>query len=169
MTKAREIIDTALGIEMGKTKRIQECASWARGEFDKAGIGLPEVVSTLQERLADIEKAGSLEAYEAARKERSRGPRPHAALEALMLQDTIKFLEDLADTLDRWARESRFGGWSTHHVDANRREADSCRRKAAELRHAIRSNEQPFPEGAMKPGPLVCIASGVGRSTFAKQ
>jgi hypothetical protein len=51
-----------------------------------------------------------------------------------MVQQTIDFLEQLADTLDGWAEESRRGGWSTHQVVANRREANNCRRKAAELK-----------------------------------
>lgn len=54
------------------------------------------------------------------------------------IQIIYNFLMTLADTLDGWAQESRRGGWSTHQVDANRREADNCRRKAAELKHAYR-------------------------------
>lgn len=50
------------------------------------------------------------------------------------LLETVEFLMDLADRLDKWAEESRTGGWSTHQVDRNREEANSCRRKAAELR-----------------------------------
>jgi len=50
------------------------------------------------------------------------------------LTSTIAFLDDLADTLDRWADETRAGGWSTHQCEANRNEANRCRRKAAELR-----------------------------------
>jgi len=54
-----------------------------------------------------------------------------------ILQDTIKFLDDAADTLDAWARESQSGGWSTHQVAANRKLADDHRRKASELRKAV--------------------------------
>jgi hypothetical protein len=52
--------------------------------------------------------------------------------------DTVLFLEALADRLDRWAAESRAGGWSTHQVEANIRTADECRREAAKLRNAIK-------------------------------
>lgn len=51
---------------------------------------------------------------------------------------TVYFLEELANTLDGWARQSEGGGWSTHQVEANRREANECRRRAAELKRSIR-------------------------------
>jgi hypothetical protein len=46
----------------------------------------------------------------------------------------IKFLEDLANTLDDWAKQTMSGGWSTHQVEDNRRQADNVRREAAALR-----------------------------------
>jgi hypothetical protein len=48
-----------------------------------------------------------------------------------------QFLDDLANTLDRWADASLTGGWSTHQVDSNRAQANECRRKAAQLRAAV--------------------------------
>lgn len=51
--------------------------------------------------------------------------------------ETADFLASLADTLDRWANESRSGGWSTHQVDANQDEANNCRRMAAKVRKVI--------------------------------
>ena len=50
---------------------------------------------------------------------------------------TISFLESLADRLDRWASESRYGGWSTHQVSANESAANDCRRMASVLRAAL--------------------------------
>lgn len=46
------------------------------------------------------------------------------------------FLEALADRLDRWAQESKDGGWSTHQVSANTSAANDCRRIAATLKSA---------------------------------
>lgn len=51
-----------------------------------------------------------------------------------VVSETIAFLNNLADTLDKWASESQSGGWSTHQVKANREQADACRRQAAKLR-----------------------------------
>lgn len=51
-----------------------------------------------------------------------------------MSLEMIKFLEEMAETLDQWARDSTVGGWSTHQVAANRHEADKCYLKARELR-----------------------------------
>jgi hypothetical protein len=51
----------------------------------------------------------------------------------------VDFLENLADTLEGWAKESLEGGWSTHQVQANRAEADRCRRKAAQLKREMRN------------------------------
>lgn len=50
------------------------------------------------------------------------------------MDDAIKYLETLANTLDEWAQQSLTGGWSTHQVKANREEANNCRRQAAKLR-----------------------------------
>lgn len=47
--------------------------------------------------------------------------------------DTIEFLLSLANRLDRWAYESRSGGWSTHQIEANQAAANDCRRQAANL------------------------------------
>lgn len=55
-------------------------------------------------------------------------------MDITLLNNTIHFLDDLADTLDNWARSSRLGGWSTHQVDANMAKANDCRRQAAALR-----------------------------------
>lgn len=44
------------------------------------------------------------------------------------------YLEDLADTHDKMAEESEYGGWSTHQVGQNRSIANDLRRKASELR-----------------------------------
>jgi hypothetical protein len=43
----------------------------------------------------------------------------------------------LADKLDRWATESREGGWSTHQVEENRSTAIDCRRYAASILAAL--------------------------------
>lgn len=48
----------------------------------------------------------------------------------------VVFLRNLAETLDGWATESRSGGWSTHQVDANRRNAGYCRQHADALERA---------------------------------
>jgi hypothetical protein len=56
------------------------------------------------------------------------------AIHDLELSTTIEFLDELANTLDRWADESGAGGWSTHQCEANRNEANRCRREAAKLR-----------------------------------
>lgn len=50
---------------------------------------------------------------------------------------------DMANTLDRWANESRSGGWSTHQVQPNMKAADDCRRRAAKLRDASCSIDMP--------------------------
>lgn len=50
------------------------------------------------------------------------------------VQETIDFLNELANRLENWANESRTGGWSTHQVDANRKAADDCRREAARVK-----------------------------------
>lgn len=51
-----------------------------------------------------------------------------------VLVNAVVFLEDLANRLDRWADETRIGGWSTHQVKANQDAANDCRRQAAKLR-----------------------------------
>jgi hypothetical protein len=55
------------------------------------------------------------------------------------IEATATFLEGHADILDRWADESKSGGWSTHQVKANREGANDCRRQAARLRAAWRA------------------------------
>jgi hypothetical protein len=45
----------------------------------------------------------------------------------------VQALRDEADLLDRWARESREGGWSTHQVDPMRRRAAEIRDLLADL------------------------------------
>lgn len=44
------------------------------------------------------------------------------------------FLESMADHLDKWAQESKDGGWSTHQVSQNISAANDCRRIAATLK-----------------------------------
>jgi hypothetical protein len=51
-------------------------------------------------------------------------------------EKALKVIRDTADQLDRWANESRSGGWSTHQVDPMRRKADELRRFAALAREA---------------------------------
>lgn len=53
------------------------------------------------------------------------------------------FMDRLANTLDEWAVQSRSGGWSTHQVDANAKEANECRRRAAQIRAAIAKATAP--------------------------
>lgn len=50
---------------------------------------------------------------------------------------SAEFLDKLANTLDGWAKQSRTGGWSTNHVEANIQAANDCRRRAAEIRIVI--------------------------------
>jgi hypothetical protein len=50
---------------------------------------------------------------------------------------TIHFLDELGNTLDGWADQTLGGGWSTHQVDANRAQANECRRQAATLRRML--------------------------------
>lgn len=51
-------------------------------------------------------------------------------------EKALGVIRDMADQLDRWANESRSGGWSTHQVDPMRRKADELRRFAALAREA---------------------------------
>lgn len=51
--------------------------------------------------------------------------------------DAAAYLSTVADQLDKWAHESKTGGWSTHQVVPNIALANSCRRMAARLRGAI--------------------------------
>lgn len=53
------------------------------------------------------------------------------------LEHCAKLFDTLAVKLDRWAAESRSGGWSTHQVDENRKTADDCRRYASQIREAL--------------------------------
>lgn len=53
------------------------------------------------------------------------------------MENAAKFLEDLGYTLDRWANESKVGGWSTHQVKSNITAAENCRQQASFLRQAI--------------------------------
>jgi hypothetical protein len=54
------------------------------------------------------------------------------------MSTTVEFLEELADRLDRWARESREHGYSTHQVQANIDAANECRRQASAARRSDR-------------------------------
>lgn len=58
-----------------------------------------------------------------------------ALADAMKLQE--QFLIGLSLTLDRWAKQSVDGAWSTHQVEPNRREADACRKIAADARTVI--------------------------------
>lgn len=53
------------------------------------------------------------------------------------IADAAAYLSTLAEQLDKWAEESRTGGWSTHQVTGNTAMADSCRRMADKLRRTI--------------------------------
>jgi hypothetical protein len=39
-------------------------------------------------------------------------------------QEAIEKLKEVAIQLDRWANESKSGGWSTHQVEPMRKKAD---------------------------------------------
>lgn len=58
------------------------------------------------------------------------------------MQTAREFLLNHADRLDRWAKESRDGGWSTHQVSANISAANDCRRIAALLK-SLQAGEKP--------------------------
>lgn len=58
------------------------------------------------------------------------------------LEHCAQLFDTLAQTMDRWAIESRQGGWSTHQVDENRKRADDCRRYAAQIRSALPSDQR---------------------------
>ena len=62
--------------------------------------------------------------------------------ETRAMVQAAQFLDDMADTLDMWARSSRDGGWSTHQIGANLRKAHECRREAAYLRMTV---DRPSP------------------------
>jgi hypothetical protein len=46
------------------------------------------------------------------------------------IERLTKALLDAANRCDRWAEESRRGGWSTHQIEANRELANDLRRAA---------------------------------------
>lgn len=50
------------------------------------------------------------------------------------LEQAILVIEGEANDLDEWVRQTKAGGWSTQHVDAMTKKADTLRRIAAELR-----------------------------------
>lgn len=52
-----------------------------------------------------------------------------------------EYLNGLAIILDEWAQQSRAGGWSTHQVEANISQAESCRRRAAQIITALVKSE----------------------------
>jgi len=54
---------------------------------------------------------------------------------------TCHFLNNMADTLDEWAEQSRAGSWSTHQVAANTKAAEDCRRQSAKLLQVIVQNK----------------------------
>ena len=53
------------------------------------------------------------------------------------LEHCAKLFDVLAVKLDRWAAESRSGGWSTHQVQPNLDAANDCRRYASQIRQAL--------------------------------
>lgn len=58
------------------------------------------------------------------------------------VMNTIEFLLSLANRLDRWADETRYYGWNTHQVEANRGAANECRRQAANLIQDLAAKSQ---------------------------
>lgn len=103
------------------TRQILEDDDYPEKEFDAALIALcPAMAKEL------VELAGEVERLKAA------------------LTETADYLDRIASTLEAWANESRNGGWSTHQVDANRREADIARQAAGRARTLTRSTK---PEG----------------------
>lgn len=58
----------------------------------------------------------------------------------LTTSELIRFLENSASLLDRWAEESLRGGWSTHQVEPNRGLANDMRRMASRVRDSIHQN-----------------------------
>ncbi len=63
------------------------------------------------------------------------------------LEQAVQLLRDTADLCDRWAEESKSGGWSTHQVDENRATADNLRRQASVFSRAIESTPPTDGEG----------------------
>jgi hypothetical protein len=65
--------------------------------------------------------------------------------------ETIEFLENLADKLDKWAEDTVNGYWSTHQVAWDRAAANDCRRQASRLRKALSDkngyDKSPYPSG----------------------
>jgi hypothetical protein len=55
------------------------------------------------------------------------------------VHEAIEALSAMAWQLDEWAKQSREGGWSTHQVDPMLKTADSLRRKADQLRTALKA------------------------------
>lgn len=58
------------------------------------------------------------------------------------LEDDAQFLDVMANTLDDWAEESKYGGWSTHQVNTNIARANECRRMAAHIRRVINEDKR---------------------------
>lgn len=58
------------------------------------------------------------------------------------LRHCAELFDTLAQTMDRWAVESRQGGWSTHQVDENIKRANDCRRYAASIRSALPNGDR---------------------------
>lgn len=54
-----------------------------------------------------------------------------------ILLETLKVLEETADTCARWAGESARGGWSVHQVSANLETAQKLRAQADALHDTI--------------------------------
>lgn len=58
-----------------------------------------------------------------------------ALVEACQL--AVEQMDETVDMLEHWAKVSVVGGWSTHQVESNRRQADLLRVQAARIRRAI--------------------------------
>lgn len=58
-------------------------------------------------------------------------------------------LDEYANLLDGWARESRTGGWATHQVNENIENANKMRRDAAEIRSFLKRKQYELAQAAV--------------------
>jgi nitrate reductase assembly molybdenum cofactor insertion protein NarJ len=65
------------------------------------------------------------------------GDKQISALKSALEESALRW-DVMAIELEKWAKQSRDGGWSTHQVDANKREAAHCRVNAAHARAVLR-------------------------------
>lgn len=61
-------------------------------------------------------------------------PKVRGSARSEALADAAAYLSTVAAQLDKWAEESKSGGWSTHQVDGNIALSNGCRRMADRLR-----------------------------------